>query len=183
MSFDKKKENWQNQTSSRQRSIEGDNFREIILAKSLKIPIENWTRRIEQDEEEEHEMPKILFLRSSFRRETVSRSSRVQLSPSKGSPDAWQSNFTSELQRDPMSFRGLFPSTLSLPLFSSLCLPLPPVICSRGFARLALIAGQTRGTLRSLDNLLDDRPNRAVFLGRPVQDGQWISCHASSLGG
>lgn len=134
MSFDKKKENWQNQTSSRQRSIEGDNFHGIILAKSPKIPIGNWTSppQIEQDEEEEREMPKILFLRSSFRRETVSRSSRVQLSPSKGSPDAWQSNFTSELQRDPMSFRGLFPSTLPLPLSDCLSLRLFALEDSRG---------------------------------------------------
>lgn len=70
------------------------------------------------------------------------------------------------------------PFCLPLSLFLSLCLP--PVICSRGFARLALIAGQTRGTLRLLDNLLDDRLTGPCFLDVAGQlDGQWISWQVS----
>ena len=74
----------------------------------------------------------------------------------------WQSNFTSELQRDPMSFLTALPS-LSLSLSS----PFSPLrLFARGFARLALIAGQTRGMLRLLDNLLGDATNWATFPAR-----------------
>lgn len=75
------------------KSIEDDSFRGIILAKSLETPnleIGPSTLHIEQDEEEGRvEMPRILSLRSSFRREDLTKRFHDRPAvPSEGSPDA-----------------------------------------------------------------------------------------------
>ena len=56
--------------------------------------------------------------------------------------------------------------SLTHSLSLSLLLSHPLRLFARGFARLALIAGQTRGMLRLLDNLLDDATNWATFPAR-----------------
>lgn len=142
------------------KSIEDDSFRGIILAKSLKTPnleigsSPHRTRRRRRTRRNAKDPLPSLVLSSRGSHETVSRSSSCPFGRVSG-------RLTKQFH-----VRAATRSEASSPLPSCL----PPVICSRGFAWLALIAGQTRGTLRSLDNLLDDRPNRAVFLGRSRMD-------------